>query len=97
MMEQIRTIPVHYTPESVYHHNQIQYGETGQYWGKFQIKIHRSNFWFFGWPKKSQLINTLIHEFRHRANPWLGQQPRFHERVQTDTQCALKHWDSTSL
>ncbi|MBF0277122.1 MAG: hypothetical protein HQM13_05000 [SAR324 cluster bacterium] len=92
MLKQIRTVPVHYTPESVYDHNQIQYGETGQYWGKLQIKIHRSNFWFFGWPKKSQLINTLIHEFRHRANPWLGHDARFYERVNADTQCALKHW-----
>ena len=32
--------------------------------GNFQIKIHRSNFWFYGQPKKSRLIETLIHEFR---------------------------------
>lgn len=95
MQKQIASVPVHYTPESVYHHNKIQYGETGQYWGKLQIKIHRSNFWFFGWPKKSQLIETLIHEYQHRASPWLGHNARFYQRVQRDTQCALKFWHSS--
>ena len=93
MLETINTVPVFYTPESVYHHNKIQYGETGFYWGEFQIKIHRSNFWFYGQPKKSLLIETLIHEFRHRASPWLAHNDRFYELVQRDTQCALRYWD----
>ncbi len=92
MLEKIQTVPVLYTPESVFHHNKIQYGETGFYWGKFQIKIHRSNFWFYGQPKKSRLIETLIHEFRHRASPGLAHNDRFYELVQRDTQCALKYW-----
>ena len=93
MLQSINHVPVHYTPESVYHREGIQYGETGHYWGKFQVKIHRSNFWFFGWPKKSQLIETLIHEFRHRASPWLGHTALFYEKVQRETQCALKNWN----
>lgn len=93
MLEKIQTIPVLYTPESVYHHNKIQYGETGFYWGEYQIKIHRSNFWFYGGPKKSLLIETLIHEYRHRASPWLGHNARFYELVQKDTRCALRYWD----
>lgn len=92
MLEKFRTIPMHYTTESVYHHNKIQYGETGWYWGALKIKIHRSNFWFFGWPKKTQLINTIIHEVRHRASPGLGHSPQFYKLVQEDTQCVLQHW-----
>ena len=87
----IRTVPIRYTRERPVHKNWIQYGEAGVYWGEEQIKIHRSNFWFFGWPKKSQLVNTLVHELRHRSNPELGHNPKFMELVEKDTQCALKN------
>ncbi len=92
MRVKLETIPILYTTESVYRNHEIQYGETGKYWGEFQIKIHRSNFWFFGKPKKSRLIETIIHEVRHRASPGLGHNVRFYQLVQKDTQCALKHW-----
>ena len=91
MKVKIRTVPIRYTRERPVHKNWIQYGEAGVYWGEEQIKIHRSNFWFFGWPKKTQLLNTLVHELRHRANPDLGHNPKFMELVQKDTQCALKY------
>ena len=87
----IRTVPIRYTRERPVHQNWIQYGEAGVYWGEEQIKIHRSNFWFFGWPKKSQLVNTLVHELRHRSNPELGHNPKFMELVEKDTLCALKY------
>ncbi len=92
MRVKLETVPILYTTESVYRNHDIQYGETGMYWGEFQIKIHRSNFWFFGWPKKSRLIETIIHEARHRASPGLGHNARFYQLVQKDTQCALRHW-----
>ena len=87
----IRTVPIRYTRERPVHKIWIQYGEAGVYWGEEQIKIHRSNFWFFGWPKKSQLVNTLVHELRHRSNPELGHNSKFMELVEKDTQCALKN------
>ena len=87
----IRTVPIRYTRERPVHKNWIQYGEAGVYWGEEQIKIHRSNFWFFGQPKESQLVNTLFHELRHRANPDLGHNPKFMELVEKDTHCSLKH------
>ncbi len=92
MKEKFRNIPIKYTAESVYHHSFIQYGETGKYWGEYQIKIFRSNFWFFGWPKQSQLIETLIHEVRHRVSPGLGHSPYFFTLVRRDTACALQRW-----
>ncbi|MEC8188546.1 MAG: hypothetical protein VX059_07135, partial [SAR324 cluster bacterium] len=78
--------------ERPYHKNRIQYGEAGIYWGEEQIKIHRSNFWFFGYPRKSKLIETLIHELRHRVSPALGHNEMFYQLVNRDTQCALEHW-----
>ena len=87
----IRTVPIHYTRERPVHQNSIQYGETGVYWGEEHIKIHRSNFWFFGWAKKTQLVNTLVHELRHRSNPELGHNPKFKDLVENDTQCALEY------
>lgn len=93
MEEKLRTVPIDYTLEGVYGHNKVKYGETGSYFGELRIKIHRSNFWFFGWPKKTQLINTLVHELRHRASPALGHSPLFYELVQEDTQCVLQRWD----
>ena len=86
----IRSVPIRYTRERPVHKNWIQYGEAGVYWGEEQIKIHRSNFWFFGWPKESQFVNTLVHELRHRSNPELGHNPKYMELVEKDTQCALK-------
>lgn len=93
MKAKVRTVPILYTSESVFRKSSIQYGETGHYWGQIQIKIHRSNFWFFGWPKKSQLIDTLIHEARHRASPNLAHSPNFYQLVDRDHQCVLKNWD----
>ena len=87
----IRTVPIRYTRELPVHNNWIRYGEAGVYWGEEQIKIHRSNFWFFGWPKKSLLVNTLVHELRHRSNPELGHNSKFMELVEKDTQCALQN------
>ena len=57
-----------------------------------QIKIHRSNFWFFGWPKKTQLLNTLVHELRHRSSPGLGHNLKFFNLVERDTSCVLEYW-----
>ena len=92
MKEKLATVPIRYTRERPYHRNRIQYGEAGIYWGEEQIKIHRSNFWFFGYPRKSQLIETLIHELRHRVSPALGHNEMFYQLVNRDTQCALEHW-----
>ncbi|MCH2296983.1 MAG: hypothetical protein MK441_03625, partial [SAR324 cluster bacterium] len=92
MKEKLATVPIRYTRERPYHRNRIQYGEAGIYWGEEQIKIHRSNFWFFGYPRKSQLIETLIHEVRHRVSPALGHNETFYQLVKRDTKCALEHW-----
>lgn len=92
MLHKLETVPIHYTAEPVYHHSVIQYGETGSYWGSYAIKIFRSNFWFYGEPKKSLLIETLIHELRHRVNPEMGHSRRFFQLVNRDTQCVLKRW-----
>jgi len=97
MKVKIRTVPIHYTRERPVHQNLIQYGEAGIYWGEEHIKIHRSNFWFFGWPKNSQLLNTLVHELRHRTSPSLGHNSEFFELVERDTKCVLKHWPSLNL
>ena len=94
MKVKIRTVPIRYTRELPVHQKRIQYGEAGIYWGEEQIKIHRSNFWFFGWPKNTQLLNTLVHELRHRSSPWLGHNTKFFELVERDIQCVLKHWPS---
>lgn len=91
MKVKIRTVPIHYTRERPVHKNYIQYGEAGIYWGEEQIKIHRSNFWFFGWPKKNQLLNTLVHELRHRSSPGLGHNSTFYELVEKDMQCVLDY------
>ena len=92
MKVKIRTVPIRYTRERPVHQNRIQYGEAGIYWGEEQIKIHRSNFWFFGWPKNTQLLKTLVHELRHRSSPGLGHNTKFFELVERDTQCVLKNW-----
>jgi len=92
MKVKIRTVPIRYTRERPVHKNRIQYGEAGIYWGEEQIKIHRSNFWFFGWPKKTQLLNTLIHELRHRSSPGLGHNLKFFSLVEHDTKCVLTYW-----
>ncbi len=91
MKIKIRTVPIHYTRERPVHQNYIQYGEAGIYWGEEQIKIHRSNFWFFGWPKKNQLMNTLVHELRHRSSPGLGHNSTFYKLVEKDMQCVLDY------
>ncbi|MBF0350450.1 MAG: hypothetical protein HQM11_05430 [SAR324 cluster bacterium] len=85
-------VPALYTGEDVMHHQSIQYGEAGIYLGQEIIKIYRSNFWFYGSPKKSMLIETLIHEFLHRAKPYWGHQPVFYEKLNKMLYCALKHW-----
>jgi hypothetical protein len=92
MKEKISNVPIRYTSERPYHQDRIQFGEAGIYWGEEQIKIHRSNFWFFGSPKKSLLIETLIHELRHRVSPALGHNNLFYELVERDTKCVLQKW-----
>ena len=87
MKSKITTVPIKYTREHPVHKNFIQYGEAGIYWGEEHIKIHRSNFWFFGLPKKTQLLNTLVHELRHRSNPGLGHNSEFYKLVKKDLVC----------
>ena len=87
MKSKITTVPIKYTRERPVHKNFIQYGEAGIYWGEEHIKIHRSNFWFFGLPKKNQLLNTLVHELRHRSNPGLGHNSEFYKLVKKDVVC----------
>ena len=87
MKSKITTVPIKYTRERPIHKNFIQYGETGIYWGEEHIKIHRSNFWFFGLPKNKQLLNTLVHELRHRSNPGLGHNREFYKLVKKDVVC----------
>ena len=87
MKSKINTIPIKYTREHPVQKDFIQYGEAGIYWGEEHIKIHRSNFWFFGLPKKNQLLNTLVHELRHRSSPGLGHNSKFHELVNKDVEC----------
>ena len=92
MKENIKTIPIRYTREQPINRTSIMFGETGVYWGEEQIKIHRSNFWFFGLPKNAQLLNTLVHELRHRSSPSLGHNSEFFELVSRDTKCVHKYW-----
>ena len=87
MKSKIITVPIRYTRERPFHKNFIQYGEAGIYWGEEQIKIHRSNFWCFGLPKKNQLLNTLVHELRHRSSPGLGHNSEFYKLVKKDVVC----------
>ena len=84
MKRKINTVPIKYTRENPVHKNFIKYGEAGIYWGEEHIKIHRSNFWFFGLPKKTQLLNTLVHELRHRSSPGLGHNSEFYKLVKKD-------------
>ena len=84
MKRKIITVSIKYTRESPVNENYIQYGEAGIYWGEEHIKIHRSNFWFFGLPKKNQLLNTLVHELRHRSSPGLGHNTEFYKLVKKD-------------
>ena len=93
LLRTLHNVPIRYTRERAVHGNFIQYGEAGVYWGEEQIKIHRSNFWFFGTPKTGQLVNTLIHEARHRTSPALGHSARFHLLVNRDTECVLNQWE----
>ena len=93
LLRTLRNVPIRYTRERAVHGNFIQYGEAGVYWGEEQIKIHRSNFWFFGTPKTGQLVDTLIHEARHRTSPALGHNARFHLLVNRDTECVLNQWE----
>ena len=94
MKEKIKTVPIRYTRELPIHRSSVKYGEAGVYWGEEQIKIHRSNFWFFGLPKKTQLLNTLVHELRHRSSPRLGHNFEFFELVDRDLNCVLKYWST---
>ena len=87
MKIKLTTVPIKYTRERPVHKNFIQYGETGIYWGEEHIKIHRSNFWFFGLPKKNKLLDTLVHELRHRSNPGLGHNSEFNKLVTKDVAC----------
>jgi len=93
MKKKIRTIPILYTREQPVKKNFVQFGEAGVYWGKEQIKIHRSNFWFFGFPKKTQLLNSLVHELRHRINPEIGHNKKFFDLVDKDMECVLKSFN----
>ncbi len=92
MEAKLRTVPIHYVKERPFHRNFIQYGEAGVYWGEEAIKVYRSNFWFWGAPRSSVLIETLIHEVRHRVSPGLGHNVLFQELVARDTHCALSRW-----
>lgn len=92
MREKLRTVPIHYTLEPAVHGNFVQYGEAGVYWGEEQIRIHRSNFWLGTVPKRAVLLETLIHEARHRVSPALGHNDLFQQLVQRDVQCVLRHW-----
>ena len=85
MKAKLSDVPILYTRERPYHRGLIQYGEAGIYWGEELIKVHRTNFWFIGLPKRSQLIETLIHEVRHRVSPGLGHGTFFQELVAKDT------------
>ena len=87
MKSKIITVPIRYTRERPVHKNFIQYGEAGIYWGEEHIKIHRSNFWFFGLPKKNQLLNTLVHELRHRSSPGLVHNIEYYDLVKKDVAC----------
>ncbi len=93
ILRTLRTVPIRYTRERAVHGNFIQYGEAGVYWGEEQIKVHRSNFWFFGTPKTGQLVDTLIHEVRHRTSPALGHSAQFHLLVNRDSDCVLSQWE----
>ena len=88
----IQQVPIRYTLEEAIHGNSVQYGEAGIYWGEEQIKIHRPNFWLFDLPKKAILIETLIHELRHRVSPRLGHNQIFYQLVVKDVACALESW-----
>ena len=92
MREKLRTVEIHYTLEPAVHGNLVQYGEAGVYWGEEQIRVHRSNFWLGTIPKQAILLETLVHEARHRVSPALGHNALFHQLVQQDLQCVLKHW-----
>ena len=92
MKPKLSDVPILYTREHPYHRDLIQYGEAGIYWGEEQIKVHRTNFWFFDLPKRNQLIETLIHEVRHRVSPGLGHSSLFQELVAKDTWCTLENW-----
>ncbi len=92
MEAKLRTVPIHYVKERPFHRNFIQYGEAGVYWGEEAIKVFRSNFWFWGAPRSSVLIETLVHEVRHRVSPGLGHNVLFQELVARDTHCALSRW-----
>ena len=92
MREKLRTVEIHYTIEPAVHGNLVQYGEAGVYWGEEQIRVHRSNFWLGTIPKRAVLLETLVHEARHRVSPALGHNALFHQLVQQDLQCVLKHW-----
>jgi len=92
MREKLRTVEIHYTLEPAVHGNLVQYGEAGVYWGEEQIRVHRSNFWLGTIPKRAILLETLVHEARHRVSPALGHNALFHQLVQQDLQCVLKHW-----
>ena len=91
MKIKIITVPIKYTRENPLHEDFVQFGEAGIYWGEEHIKIHRSNFWFFGLPKKNQLINTLVHELRHRSSPGLGHNTEFYKLVKKDVKCVVNY------
>ena len=92
MREKLRTVEIHYTLEPAVHGNLVQYGEAGVYWGEEQIRVHRSNFWLGTIPKQAILLETLVHEARHRVSPALGHNALFYQLVQQDLQCVLRHW-----
>jgi hypothetical protein len=92
MRDKLATVPIHYTLEPAVHGNMVQYGEAGVYWGEEQIRVHRSNFWIGALPKQAVLIETLVHEARHRVSPALGHNSLFHQLVRRDVQCVLRNW-----
>ena len=92
MKTKLLITPILYTRERPYHQDHIQYGEAGVYWGEEQIKVYRPNFWFFGLPRRSLLIETLIHEVRHRVSPALGHNAFFYKLVSRDYKCVLDQW-----
>merc|ERR1711991_44648 len=69
--------------------NTVRQGFIGE---KSKLKSTGPISGFFGYPRKSQLIETLIHEVRHRVSPALGHNEMFYQLVNRDTQCALEHW-----
>jgi hypothetical protein len=92
MQAKLRTVPIFFTAEQPVHGDWVKYGEAGVYWGEEAIKIYRPNFWSWGKPRHSVLVETLVHEVRHRVSPALRHNERFQKLVAQETACALRRW-----